>query len=212
MNYTEKYHLPQWAESDRILMTDFNQMCADIEAGITAAKAAADSAGTTASQAKATGDDLAPRVTAVENAVKFVKLGDLQAGANSSVTFDLSGLAMAQFSNLIVDCVFTGYSGATMYLNGDTGAKYTDEYTSNGTQGISLTSEGGGPGHTMAVLHPHGAQISCVRQMEASVSYGAAYSAAATCYTGCSWASLRSLVLKTASGGQTVFHLYGVKI
>ena len=29
MNYTEKYHLPQWAENDRILMTDFNQMCAE---------------------------------------------------------------------------------------------------------------------------------------------------------------------------------------
>lgn len=37
MNYTEKYHLPQWAEDDRILMTDFNQMCADIEAGLKAA-------------------------------------------------------------------------------------------------------------------------------------------------------------------------------
>ena len=39
MNYTEKYHLPQWVESDRILMTDFNQMCADIEAGLTEAEA-----------------------------------------------------------------------------------------------------------------------------------------------------------------------------
>ena len=56
MNYTEKYHLPQWVESDRIMMTDFNQMCADIEAGITAAKAAADSAGTTASQAEGKAD------------------------------------------------------------------------------------------------------------------------------------------------------------
>ena len=35
MNYTENYHLPQWDESDRILRTDFNQMCEDIENGLT---------------------------------------------------------------------------------------------------------------------------------------------------------------------------------
>ena len=34
MNYTENYHLPQWEESDRVMRTDFNQMCADIEAGL----------------------------------------------------------------------------------------------------------------------------------------------------------------------------------
>ena len=69
MNYTEKHHLPQWVEDDRILMTDFNQMCADIEAGLTEAKAAADSAGSTASQAKAAGDDLASAVEALAAAV-----------------------------------------------------------------------------------------------------------------------------------------------
>lgn len=34
MNYTINYHLPQWEESDRVLMTDFNQMCRDMEAGL----------------------------------------------------------------------------------------------------------------------------------------------------------------------------------
>ena len=34
MNYTENYHLPQWDETDRILRTDFNRMCADIEKGL----------------------------------------------------------------------------------------------------------------------------------------------------------------------------------
>ena len=34
MNYTENYHLPQWEESDRVMRTDFNQMCADIDAGL----------------------------------------------------------------------------------------------------------------------------------------------------------------------------------
>lgn len=42
MNYTEKYHLPQWIESDRIMMDDFNQMCADIEAGLSQAAQTAD--------------------------------------------------------------------------------------------------------------------------------------------------------------------------
>ncbi len=34
MEYTKNYHLPQWAEEDRIMRADFNQMCADIEAGL----------------------------------------------------------------------------------------------------------------------------------------------------------------------------------
>ena len=44
MEYTSNYHLPQWVESDRIMMEDFNQMCSDMEAGLTAAKATADAA------------------------------------------------------------------------------------------------------------------------------------------------------------------------
>ena len=35
MNYTENFHLPQWDEHDRIMRSDFNQMCADIESGLT---------------------------------------------------------------------------------------------------------------------------------------------------------------------------------
>ena len=34
MNYTEKYHLPQWEETDRVMRSDFNQMCVDIECGL----------------------------------------------------------------------------------------------------------------------------------------------------------------------------------
>ena len=39
MNYTENYHLPQWVKSDRVLMEDFNRMCADIEAGLSQTRA-----------------------------------------------------------------------------------------------------------------------------------------------------------------------------
>lgn len=38
MEYTSKYHLPQWVESDRIMMEDFNQMCRDVEAGLESVK------------------------------------------------------------------------------------------------------------------------------------------------------------------------------
>ena len=34
MNYTEKYHLPQWEENDRVMRTDFNQAMAGIESGL----------------------------------------------------------------------------------------------------------------------------------------------------------------------------------
>ena len=39
MNYTENYHLPQWDEHDRIMRSDFNRMCADIETGLTQSRA-----------------------------------------------------------------------------------------------------------------------------------------------------------------------------
>lgn len=41
MDYTKNYHLPQWVMSDRIMMEDFNQMCADIDAGISGVRAEA---------------------------------------------------------------------------------------------------------------------------------------------------------------------------
>ena len=44
MNYTENYHLPQWVETDRVQMEDFNQMCADIDQGIKGAKDTAETA------------------------------------------------------------------------------------------------------------------------------------------------------------------------
>ena len=46
MNYTEKYHLPQWEDSDRVMRTDFNQMCVNIENGIKEVKTEAQKAQT----------------------------------------------------------------------------------------------------------------------------------------------------------------------
>lgn len=44
MEYTTNYHLPQWVESDRIMMGDFNQMCSDIDRGLTTAQSTANAA------------------------------------------------------------------------------------------------------------------------------------------------------------------------
>ena len=34
MNYTANYHLPQWVETDRILMEDFNDMASTLDAAL----------------------------------------------------------------------------------------------------------------------------------------------------------------------------------
>lgn len=51
MNYTKNYHLPQWVKEDRIMMEDFNRMCADMDAGLT--KNARDAASATSAAASA---------------------------------------------------------------------------------------------------------------------------------------------------------------
>ena len=67
MNYTENYHLPQWVETDRIMMEDFNAAMAGIEEGLTQgslgaaesaakAQAAADQALADAARAQAKAD------------------------------------------------------------------------------------------------------------------------------------------------------------
>ena len=45
MDYTKHYHLPQWEKADRIMMEDFNRMCADIEDGLNRNAEAAAGAG-----------------------------------------------------------------------------------------------------------------------------------------------------------------------
>lgn len=71
MNYTENYHLPQWEETDRIMRTDFNQMCADIDQGIREAQSAADTAQANAGTAQAAaGNAQATADTALSKANK----------------------------------------------------------------------------------------------------------------------------------------------
>ena len=211
MNYTEKYHLPQWAESDRILMTDFNQMCADIEAGITAAKAAADSAGTIASQAKATGDDLAPRVTAVENAVKFVKLGEVQASGAGSYPVSLSGIDLSGYSGLVIDGCYSGQSDVRVRMNNDSASHYYEQAGSPINLGCILGGGNGGNGHSLTHIHPCGTIIASKSHYEILTNTGLWDSSRLTFYTGCGWAALGSLVFEKTGSGSATLLLYGVK-
>ena len=59
MNYTNNYHLPQWAETDRIMMEDFNQAMADIEEGMSDNAQAAETAQAAAATAQASADAVA---------------------------------------------------------------------------------------------------------------------------------------------------------
>ena len=70
MNYTEKYHLPQWVKEDRIMMEDFNRMCSDMEAGLskTAQDAAAATAQAAANAAAATAQAAANAAAATAQA------------------------------------------------------------------------------------------------------------------------------------------------
>ena len=74
MEYTKNYHLPQWVKEDRIMMDDFNQMCADVESGLTENAA-------TASAAKAQADKGVSDAAAAQTAANSA-----QSTANSAVS------------------------------------------------------------------------------------------------------------------------------
>ena len=59
MEYTTNYHLPQWVESDRIMMGDFNEAMSNLEGGITTAQGTADNAQATADAAQNAADTIA---------------------------------------------------------------------------------------------------------------------------------------------------------
>ena len=63
MNYTTNYHLPQWVETDRIQMEDFNQMCSDIDQGIKTAQDTADTAESKADAAQSSANAVADAYT-----------------------------------------------------------------------------------------------------------------------------------------------------
>ena len=57
MNYTPNHHLPQWVESDRVRMEDFNAAMSSIDSGLTNAVSKANAAQAAAQEAKNTAAD-----------------------------------------------------------------------------------------------------------------------------------------------------------
>ena len=63
MNYTTNYHPPQWAETDRIMMEDFNGAMSDIDQGIKTAQDTADTAESKADAAQSSANAVADAYT-----------------------------------------------------------------------------------------------------------------------------------------------------
>jgi hypothetical protein len=107
MNYTERYHLPQWEETDRIMRTDFNQMCVDMEAGLN--KTASDAAAETASGVKSASDAASRAASAAVQAQKTADsaLSKANAAFSSSNFPYVLGTYVGNGSTLTVSLGFT---------------------------------------------------------------------------------------------------------
>ena len=68
MNYTNNYHLPQWVETDRIQMEDFNDAMAAMDQGMAEAKVAAEAAQEAAGTAQAAAEIAQSSANAVADA------------------------------------------------------------------------------------------------------------------------------------------------
>ena len=128
MEHTKNYHLPQWAEENRIMMEDFNEAMADIDAGIAAAQTAATAAQSTATQgvAKAEAAQSAAQSAAEKNCMVKVFETTLTGSANN-IAIDLSGVDMSNVNRLVIQA--EGYfnnsnSGFKMRINNSSAAAY----------------------------------------------------------------------------------------
>ena len=115
MEYTKNYHLPQWVEEDRIQMEDFNDAMVSIENGLDAVKNEA------AENHAELGEGLTALSTAVEQSIKFVKLGGpvTTTAVNQTVTFDLGGINMNEYTALLMVAEAAASSGyVSLTVNG----------------------------------------------------------------------------------------------
>ena len=104
MQHTQNYQLSRWAKDDRIMMEDFNADNEKIDAALKAANDRIDTKADAAALSEETGaraaadSTLTARVTALEQGVKFIKLGAATTtAAGQSMTVDLSGVDMSQY-------------------------------------------------------------------------------------------------------------------
>ena len=90
MEYTTNYHLPQWVESDRIIMGDFNEAMANLEGGITTAQEAADAAQSAADNAQNTANTAQASADAAQaEAAKLPYVVGSYTGSGGGMTVEL---------------------------------------------------------------------------------------------------------------------------
>ena len=107
MNYTEKYHLPQWEETDRIMRSDFNEAMANIDQGVAQAAVMPYAVGSY----KGIG---AEQEIFVGFRPSYLIIAANQAGAGASDMGRFSGFSEAQTSNGKVTFTDTGFIVASI--------------------------------------------------------------------------------------------------
>ena len=88
MNYTKNYQLPQWVESDRVLMDDFNDANAKVDRALAENK---------------------------EFCTNFVKLREtVSSGSRSVLSVTVSDLNLEEYCVLLIDIQLKGCDGSTV--------------------------------------------------------------------------------------------------
>ena len=103
MDYTTNYHLPQWVESDRIMMEDFNEAMAAIDGGIKAAQDAADGGAAAAGAAQTTANRAESKADAAQ----------ASADAAGNAAADLAAIAYTTENKPFVTGSYTGNGSST---------------------------------------------------------------------------------------------------
>ena len=120
MNYTANYHLPQWVETDRILMEDFNDMASTLDAALSDHGGALDSL----------------QEGLAENTAAHAALGNCKIQVTSYVGTGGEGARTLNFTQTPLMVLILGENGGyAIFLAGAEGA-----YSTNGSSNNRLTT------------------------------------------------------------------------
>ncbi len=208
MDYTTNYHLPQWVESDRIMMEDFNEAMAAIDDGI---KEAQDTADSSAAAAK-TAQNAANKAQETADKNCWFKLSELRYSTAGTHSMDLSGIDLSQYCKLVLEYrLLDRYLGATIYINNDRGNHYYGFSASNSNEGLSLEGSGNGPAGGRLDFYPGSDAIIVHMEMDTLGSYGGTNRTYSRGYDGCQWNGMSSLAFESSAEGEYEYILYGIR-